>query len=157
MKILVALYMKFICPAVTQPPYSTWDSDISLGASTTYALKLKSSSKYILCAKCFPTLLKHLLLILNLTLSAYITFETFSAKTAVLKTTFPSLRLGIRSNSLKTSPSLSLASRWAPISSFGILAGAVKVEKVVRLSVRRSGLDLVSPCRVAIIIGPNRE
>ena len=48
MKILVALYMKFICPAVAQPPYSTWDKVIVLGASTTYALKLKSSSKYIL-------------------------------------------------------------------------------------------------------------
>ena len=47
MKILVALYMKFICPAVAQPPYSTWDKVIVLGASTTYALKLKSSSKYI--------------------------------------------------------------------------------------------------------------
>ena len=46
MKILVALYMKFICPAVAQPPYSTWDKVIVLGASTTYALKLKSSSKY---------------------------------------------------------------------------------------------------------------
>ena len=48
MKILVALYMKFICPAVAQPPYSTWDKVILLGASTTYALKLKSSSKYLL-------------------------------------------------------------------------------------------------------------
>ena len=48
MKILVALYMKFICPAVAQPPYSTWDKVIVLGASTTYALKLKSSSKYTL-------------------------------------------------------------------------------------------------------------
>ena len=46
MKILVALYMKIICPAVTQPPNSTWNKDISLGASTTCALKHKSSSKY---------------------------------------------------------------------------------------------------------------
>ena len=66
-----------------------------------------------------------------------------------------SFRFGMRSNSLRTSPSASLASRWAPISSLGILAGAVKVEKVVRLSVSRSGRERVSPCRVAIIIGPN--
>ena len=52
MKILVALYMKFICPAVAQPPYSTWDKVIVLGASTTYALKLKSSSKYVFPSRC---------------------------------------------------------------------------------------------------------
>ena len=56
MKILVALYMKFICPAVAQPPYSTWDKVIVLGASTTYALKLKSSSKYLLKKWLTPTL-----------------------------------------------------------------------------------------------------
>ena len=38
--------MKFIWPAVAEPPYSTWDKVILLGASTTYALKQKSSSKY---------------------------------------------------------------------------------------------------------------
>jgi len=35
------------------------------------------------------------------------------------------------------------------------LEGVVKVEKVVRDSASRSGLDLVSPCNVANIIGPN--
>ena len=29
MKILVALYMKFICPAVAQPPYSTWNQPLA--------------------------------------------------------------------------------------------------------------------------------
>ena len=53
MKILVALYMKFICPAVAQPPYSTWDKVILLEASTTYALKQKSSSKYKFLKKVF--------------------------------------------------------------------------------------------------------
>jgi hypothetical protein len=39
----------------------------------------------------------------------------------------------------------------------GILDGVVKAEKVVMDSSSRSGLDLVSPCSVANIMGPSFE
>ena len=68
---------------------------------------------------------------------------------AVSKRQSSSFFLGMRSNSRRTSPSASLASRCAPISSLGILEGLEKGAAATRLSASRSGRDLVRPCSVA--------
>ena len=67
---------------------------------------------------------------------------------AVSKRQSSSFFLGMRSNSRRTSPSASLASRCAPISSLGILEGFEK-GAATRLSASRSGRDRVRPCSVA--------
>ena len=67
---------------------------------------------------------------------------------AVSKRQSSSFFLGILSNSRRTSPSASLASRCAPISSLGILEGFEK-GAATRLSASRSGRDRVRPCSVA--------